>query len=77
MRDFIGLRIIHGYRQQLLAIIIHMLLSYLLFAPHIHGHGSCLATARFVASSQLMRLHFVNNIKVAVSSRYQTASYLM
>lgn len=30
---FIGFRIIHEYRKQPLAIMIHMLLSYLLFAP--------------------------------------------
>lgn len=30
---FIGFRIIHEYRKQPLAIMIHMLLGYLLFAP--------------------------------------------
>lgn len=70
-----GFRIIHGYRQQLLAIITRILSELsTICASHSHGHGSCLATARFVASSQLMRLHFVNNMNVAVNSRYQTAS---
>jgi hypothetical protein len=31
--DFVGFRIIHGYRQHLLAIMIHLLLIYLLSAP--------------------------------------------
>ena len=71
--DFIGALIIHAYRPYLLDIMIYMLLTCVLSSPPM-DMGHAWQRPAFVASSQLLRLHFINNINVVASTLYQAVS---